>query len=489
MRLRGLGAMLGNRLWQLFSYAEYRRFRDGTDNLRGEQENQLKRALGRLQGTAWGKRYQVSGDWDYQRFHAEIPPHSYEDLLPFLKLPNGLLKESIRLWEPTGGSTGGCKWIPWTQTLQGDFRRAVAAWVCDLFSTCPGLRDGRSYWQLTPSAPVRPPDWLTLEQVGFQSDGDYLGAAGRLLEKLVLVTANKRDNRFWQQTVESLKAASDLRLLSCWSPSFLLVLRAKFEEHLGAWEPGLWWPHLYCVSCWTQGPSESLRGHVESLFPGVWFQGKGLLSTEAVTTIPFAGVHPLAYRSHFFEFLTDDGEVYPSWSLDNEGEYEVLQTTSGGLVRYQSGDRVRVTGHLGRVPCLEFLGRRGVSDLFGEKLSLVYLESLLAEWPGFSAFGFEDGGYVLFLGGRFQGDGARLFGRQVSQRLDQVFTYRDCRELGQLQDLRTFLVQGSAWEQMMLRLGDGFARSKPGVVLPQGRWSEHFVGTFLEGAKNHGQAT
>ncbi len=52
-------------------------------------------------------------------------------------------------------------------------------------------------------------------------------------------------------------------------------------------------------------------------------------------------------------------------------ECEVLLSTSGGLMRYRSGDRISITGFSGDgIPEMRFLGRKGAMlDLVGEKLS------------------------------------------------------------------------------------------------------------------------
>ena len=211
---------------------------------------------------------------------------------------------------------------------------------------------------------------------------------------------------------------------------------------------------------------------MRSLFPEVELAGKGLLSTEAVTTIPFQGRYPLAYRSHFFEFLGTEG-VVPAWRLSQGQEYEVIQTTLGGLIRYRSGDLVRVTGFLESVPCLEFLGRSAVEDRFGEKLAHGFLQEALNRIPGFAALSFEDGGYVLFLN-----EDADSGFEIVRDALGSVYSYRDCLVLGQLRSLRCFVIQGDPWEQLQAHLGDDFAGRKPGVILPEGRWSSKFLGSF-----------
>lgn len=98
---------------------------------------------------------------------------------------------------------------------------------------------------------------------------------------------------------------------------------------------------------------------------------KGLLATEGITSIPVGGKARLAHECHYHEFLNGDGNHLPQGSLRAGMECEVLLTTSGGLMRYRSGDRVRITGfNSAGVPEMIFVGRKGKAcDLVGEKLS------------------------------------------------------------------------------------------------------------------------
>jgi hypothetical protein len=216
---------------------------------------------------------------------------------------------------------------------------------------------------------------------------------------------------------------------------------------------------------------------LEELFPGVEIVGKGLLSTEAVTTIPFKGRYPLSYRSHFFEFEAEDSTIWPAWSLAQGKRYQVLQTTGGGLTRYRSGDWVRVEGFFGKVPCLEFSGRARVSDHFGEKLSEVFVQDILASERRFAVLGFEDEGYVLFL--EETPDHSQCRDR-VERALMESFTYKDCLELGQLRPLRLFVLEGDGRGQIQRNLDLRNGRFKPGPFLPDGAWSQILKGDFKQ---------
>ena len=112
--------------------------------------------------------------------------------------------------------------------------------------------------------------------------------------------------------------------------------------------------------------------------PRVRLQPKGLVATEGIVTIPFQGLHPLAVRSHVFEFLDEQGRARLAPELHLGSEYSVVVTTGGGLYRYRLGDRVVVDGWVEQTPSLRFLGRDDrVSDRFGEKLSDGFVAGVL----------------------------------------------------------------------------------------------------------------
>lgn len=477
-----LPAALGNRLWQAATCWEACRYFRSTARLRDTQEKLLSFYVGRQAPTPFGKRHGLRVGMNYEEFRQNVPLSSYDDLQPYLAQPGGLCPEPVTVWEPTGGATGGSKWIPWNTTVQAEFRRAVAVWVWSLFSERPKLRNGRAYWQLTPNAELEPPDWLDQQQTGFQADGDYLGPLGRWLESTVLLGISPGPD-LWKRTTQTLREAKDLRMLSCWSPTFLLRLQEECLKHLGGWRPEKWWPHLDTISCWADGPSGPFAPRIKDLFPGVALQPKGLLATEGVTTIPVRGRYPLAYRSHYFEFLGHDNEVFAAWELKKDQAATVLLTTGSGLTRYRTNDTVRVTGFMGSVPCLQFLGREGVVDHRGEKLEWSFLTSVLRQVEGFAMLAFEEDGYLLFVDNSQSAERRREQVQEVEDALLGCYTYADCRHLGQLQALRGYVIAGDAFAQFerhAREVGgqrDGTAKLSP-FHSYQG-WSRVFQGEFL----------
>ncbi len=141
------------------------------------------------------------------------------------------------------------------------------------------------------------------------------------------------------------------------------------------------WPRLTLISCWTDAAAARGAVELQSMFPNVEIQSKGLLATEGCVTFPLVGrpAPVLAVGSHFFEFQeegreNEDADPFAgcrlAHELDRGGRYSVVLTTGGGLYRYRLNDSVEVVGFEHECPLLRFLGKTDrVSDLVGEKLA------------------------------------------------------------------------------------------------------------------------
>jgi hypothetical protein len=203
----------------------------------------------------------------------------------------------------------------------------------------------------------------------------------------------------FRETAERLLETPHLSLVSVWSPTFLLGIDAEISRL----RPGkTWrelWPKLALVSCWADASSARWIPLVEERLGGIRIEPKGLLATEGITSIPIAGNARLAHECHYHEFLDMEGNHLPQENLRSGMECEVLLTTSGGLMRYRSGDRVRITGFdPGGIPQMRFLGRKGmVCDLVGEKLSEESVAEAFAGARGFLAADADAPGYGLWI--------------------------------------------------------------------------------------------
>jgi hypothetical protein len=194
---------------------------------------------------------------------------------------------------------------------------------------------------------------------------------------------------------------------------------------------------------------------VRRLFPSVPIQGKGLLATEGVVTIPmrrFGGAVP-AVTSHFLEFVDAESRCsFMAHELEAGREYVPLLTTGGGLWRYRIGDRVRVVTR-DVLPVLEFVGRDdGVCDLRGEKLGPAFVGGVLEAMR-------KAGSLVdtfTMLAPSPARDGYTLFTDAVAADvylLDRLLRanphYAYCRDLGQLHAPAVMRIEGDAHAQYL----------------------------------------
>jgi len=432
------------------------------------QATVLKRLTRLARQSSYGRHYGIETPPDFLR---RLPIVSFDDLTPWVERvtrgePDVLLPGIVRQFEPTSGSAGQSKLIPYPPTLLQSFRRMFVLWVGDLLRHDPGLGQGRFYFSISPRFHLASHSIAAGSQVGFESDADYLG---RWLKPWldpffvqVPDAAAARDAESFKQAVSvALLKARDLESISIWNPTYLLILfdwiSANRQDLLTANGPALhpdtrqalaettidWrriWPSLRLVSCWRDGHAQAVAERLQDCLPDVRFQGKGLLATEAPLTIPLTGVTggvPLL-DDVYFEFETDDGHWLGLHELKMGESYQVIVSQMGGLYRYRLGDVVQVVGRIAQTPTLAFLGRgRLVSDLVGEKLSETLIRAEVSKLLP------DDASVASFVPCRIGGDRYCLVMDHCSQdtvalaahidaQLLNSHHYRLARELGQL---------------------------------------------------------
>lgn len=484
------------------------------------QRELLARYLRQNAATEFGRQHEFSRLDSWESYADRVPVRTYDEYEPWiLAISRGaghvLTADRVRLLEPTSGSSGAEKWVPYTRTLQAELRRGVATWISGIFLARPAALGGRAYWSLTPQGRDRAAAETTVP-VGFDDDSAYLGGLAAYLAKLTLATGpelkaiSDRD-RFWYQTLLQLVPCRDLRLVSVWHPSFLLLLLAHLRRNwdalrrdmrsqalvrgnaLASMDPArplTLWPQLQLISCWGDASASAYLDEIRAEFPGVAVQPKGLVATEAFATLPLGELRPLAVRSHFFEFRDDDGGMHPAWSLCEGGSYSLVVTTGGGLYRYALRDRVEVTGYYGEIPSLRFVGKDdAIVDHFGEKLSEAFVATCMDSV--FARHGFAAGFAMLALDPSGAEPGYRLYveaqqdppadlAGDLETALRQNPHYRLCVDLGQLAPLAVTRIAGGAYETYTsvlvdrgMRLGD----IKPARLSRRVDWSAHFAGT------------
>lgn len=405
------------------------------------QRRRLRDVLERARGSAFGRSYGFAGIDGVARFQSRVPIATWDDVAPWAeRVANGelhvLTGERVRAVERSSGSTGARKDVPITDGLLREFRAAVYPWMHDLLTKRPTLQDGSAYWAISPIVrkAARTAGGLP---IGLDSDAAYLGPGARVpfasllsAPPWVALLPDVATCRY--VTARFLLADRDLALLSVWSPTFLSLLQDTWIRHSDRlladiaagtlsppgglaeeirsyaesdtpWafvpdperarqvsdaglEPRSIWPKLTLISAWTAGSSAGPGRDLAERFRGVELQGKGLLATEGVVSIPLFGASGsaapggvLAITSHFLELEAVESPGRPIHLADEVrmgALYSPLLTTGGGLYRYRLGDLVRVVGFEGHTPRVEFVGREdGRVDLAGEKLSPGFVAS------------------------------------------------------------------------------------------------------------------
>jgi hypothetical protein len=460
--------------------------------------------------------------------------------------PRVLTAEPVVRFEPSGGSSGASKRVPVTRALLDEFHRALAPMLFELLHRRPAIRAGPSYWSISPIGRKHGRTAGGIP-VGSMEDSAYFP---RFLQPLLArafavpgAVARLPDVESCRYvTLWFLVACEDLALISVWNPSFLTLLMdalAKHGERLAkdlergtcrppgresddevravlsrlrftplperarvlrrALKEGLsgrtLWPRLALLSMWTDAQAAHAVGPARRRFDGVEVQGKGLLATEGVVTLPLfnAPAPVLAVRSHFYEFADPerpDARPRLAHELEQGREYVVLLSTSGGLLRYRLGDLVRVEAFADATPCLRFMGRAdAVSDLVGEKLAATRVTAVLdvtlpplfgGARPRFAMLAPEweaPPAYRLFLETDAPDERLAAAAEATERALREGFHYRYARELGQLGPVRAVRVSEGArqYEARCMALGQRAGDIKPADLHRQPGWTAHFT--------------
>ena len=494
------------------------------------------------QGSAFGIAHglaDIRSPEDYQR---QVPLADYDDHLPWInRIKDGeqniLTTAPVTRLVPTSGSSQARKLIPYTANLQREFNCAIGPWIVDLFRQQPKLMLGSAYWSISPNFQPNE-EFNSRVPIGFDEDSAYLGGVRKRLVDSVMAVPG------WVRHIESIEAfryitmllllrRPDLSIISVWHPSFLEQMMDVFQPHsndlitdiakggckmIDAIPPAhrgsairalpaqpsrakklfnintddltKIWPSLGLISCWADGHASAAAGALASRFQGVRIQSKGLLATEGVVTIPFGGMHPVALRSHFYEFLDAGGRCRMIDDLQVGKTYSVVITTAGGLWRYRLADQVEVTGYLKKTPCLKFIGKEShISDRFGEKLSDSFVGTCLRAI--FATLGVSPTFAMLAVD--VDGAGCRytLYAQELlpvtlisllDQKLCENLHYAYCRSLGQLLKPRLFVVSGGgfdAYSREMMRRGMRLGDIKPIALSPEDGWSQTFDGSYV----------
>lgn len=497
---------------------------------RAAQEQILREAVGPNRDTVFGKEHGFSKIDGLESYRRAVPLRSHEELAGWIDReiagePQVLTaEEPIRFWKTTG-TTARAKLLPWTPAAAHRSMEAflvVQGSLNEFFPTVQQSPDGLLMTHLSPRpyrdflgprripcatttevpVEVRPgreallaPWLLPLQQQPVDESMRLYFllcyAAGHSVQGLGCLHPSRFQTvyRCLQDRAEELldelgRGTVGGVALRAPQPERAARLRQQLRQH-GRLLPRDIWPGLKLLMSWSGTYIERYRPLMNEAFGG-GFLAQPSVSSEGFVTVtvdddPLA--QPLQVRQSLFEFIEADQEPGPHsctrwfWELTTGQTYEVVVTTLAGLYRYATRDLFRVVGWLGQIPRLEYVGRRSVCDLTGEKLAESQVEAALGD--GWRALGLlpapavlwgvqsrgptELPGYVLLA----ETEGAELVAQELERRLCQLNSrYAMKRGFGDLQPVRAVTL--GEGELLKLRPGSGSPGQLKQPVLQQG---------------------
>ncbi len=520
-----------NRLLLLLYKPEADKFYSELYNAKEKQLNVLFDILKNNSGTDYGKKYRFAEIKTLKDFRRLVPITSYEDYKTDIdRIANGelnvLTAQKVLMFELTGGSGGATKLIPYTKGLKQEFLRGTKPWIYSLYKKYPEIKFGKSYWSITPPAHQKQYTAGGLP-IGFEEDSAYFGRIEQFLMGLILVKVKSTSDMtdFYFKTALALLKERSLSLISVWNPSYLLLiirfieensekllsnlpqqLRKPYGESIKTRQYQNIWPKLRVISCWCDGAAEKGAKELIDLFRHVSIEPKGILATEAITSIPhhddFGSI--LCYRSHFFEFLDiNSGDILEYTELKKGSSYEILFTTSGGFYRYRIKDSVQVCDfdRTSGLPLLRFIGKTDrTCDHHGEKLNELFVKQCLENLNDlnpeyrllerFRLLSYEDDRYVLFLGNddkSLDKETVDTLSKQLDSLLCEAYHYKLCRDLGQLKTADAIPIYGDAGQQYLnhyVSLGRKLGDIKPELLSRVSGWKAVFETEAIKSPTN-----
>lgn len=460
--------------------------------------------------TQFGRQHQFERFKFFEDYRDAVPIRHYEELAPWVeRLASGeddalTHQLPIRFWKTTG-TTSEAKKIPVTP--------ASATRTMESFLTLQGTQ---LYFH--PELNERA-DTTLVAHISPKSIKEFLGPHKIPYCSTTELPVERRPGREqftppWlaplQEVVEDdavrlyfllcYAATHDLRSVACLHPSrfntIVSTLEQRGEELLtelaagtilgekvreprpelasklsgGDLSPRALWPNLTVLCSWSGTYIERYRSTMEEHFCSQ-FLPMPSISSEAFTTMTIDRNHlaqPLNIRGGLFEFVPADSEVRGSTKtltfskLEVGQSYEIVLTNLGGLYRYATCDIFNVHSFEQGVPRLEYVGRRSVSDLTGEKLAEEQVQDVLREVLSEFSVASNDytlcavqaadpldrPGYVLALEVSGEFESAQRLGERLDQRFKEVNSrYELKRNFSDLKCLEVRLLEPGAFHR------------------------------------------
>ncbi|NVJ59370.1 MAG: GH3 auxin-responsive promoter family protein [Gammaproteobacteria bacterium] len=506
-----------------------RRFEQIMLNPKIQQNSIFRSIIQKNTATQYGRQHRFDSIDDVNSFRQQVPISTYKDYESYIDTirigkKEQLTSEEVTFFEPTSGSSGVRKLIPYTQSLLKSFNAATKPWLFNLSRNYPRAFRGRHYWSISPAHEQA--TYQSVIPIGMSDDSEYFDFLSRFyINQIMAVPSSvrhlKSEDEWRYRTALNLLACDNLSLISVWSPTFLTVLFEYIQQEFSPLVRGLnrarrnkiltktseyefnvesIWPELGLVSCWADGVSERFVEPLRAMLPSTPIQGKGLLTTECVISIPWqtfpsdklsiSNGHVLAVDSHFLEFIpmsNASSNTRLAHELVIGEQYVPVVTTQGGLYRYQLQDLVECIGYESNTPRIKFIGKQDhMSDLAGEKLHSGLIEFAMREAtlqtgvkPAFAMIAPPEnipGSYCVFIESNEPTKSLDSWVELVEKNLKESHHYEYAQRLTQLKPLvwrrvdRAWQSYQTKKQQGGMKLGD----IKPTVLDTKENWHTIF---------------
>ncbi|MEV0174698.1 GH3 auxin-responsive promoter family protein [Streptomyces sp. NPDC050803] len=409
--------------------AEHRRFMDSLDRPEEAQRALATAILEQNAHTAFGREHGLASVRTVDELRRAVPIRTHEALMPWIERamdgePNVLTAEEPVVYFSSSGSTGREKHIPVTRThMQRTFLPFYHASFAPLLQTAPEALAAPNgvlnLWQ-DPTAPIararngRP--HIGASQVDYRAFGEESAtgpgndaAWSRIPEELAeanpwdrsyykLRLAAEQDIRvvigvnpamvaglpyqlreLWPRLVEDVRAGTlDGRPHTAPNPERADEIE-RYAKVFGTVLPYHLWPRLAAVLVWNSALASLYLPRVRELYgPGVQLLAAPIASCEGPAGVPVdrhpSGA-PLFLPGCLYEFVPADGPVTAdsatllATEVEENRDYHLVFSHFGGMYRCAVTDVVRVVGHVGRTPRIEYAGRNTVRSAAGENLT------------------------------------------------------------------------------------------------------------------------
>ena len=412
------------------SRAIFRQMMAAAETPRDAQQRALRSILLSLQETDFGRSlgyHRISTTDEFRRL---VPIHDYEAMRPHIdrQIATGqpvVTAERPAMYARTSGTTGKPKLIPVTEDVIRSLRRAQRA-VAYVQHRSFGAFRGRV---LALAGAVREETLPDGTPAGATTGLIYQSTSPLIRAKYVLPAEvfDIEDYDLRYAAIARIAAQyADISVIATANPSTILRLLHEIETGLpriadeiehggsslaaklppgqsataaafraaperalalhalikrgGSLTIGDVWPELRSVMTWLGGGCSVAAAAVRQKLPSsARMIDAGYVASEVHGTVVVDAERNRALpllESVFFEFVPVDDwnagrrDTLLLHELSEAGDYHIVVTTLGGLVRYHMNDVVRVTGKVGATPTLAFVRKgRGVTNITGEKLA------------------------------------------------------------------------------------------------------------------------